>query len=870
MAITRGQMQRQLRKGGGIMDVASGTIGGGNYAGIPMGSRTGFGILKKIKRGVRKIIPNEVAKVATVAAPFVAPFNPALAGAMAGIGSFDQTGSLSDAFKRGALTYGGGQLVRGIGGAGFQGNPFVSGGAFTPSGFTAGFSSPLGTDTGLKLGRFFEKPSDVSGISGLDEGALQKTVDKAALENLSPEKRIAEEAATTFIENQAKANVAPKSVIQAIKNQDYFEAAKLAAEKGTKALFTTPITDAQGNVTGSKLDKTMLLAAGTAGLTYLDAKKLADEIGEDIGTEEEYDEATKAEKKAEYAGYLTNFFEGKKDGGRIGFKEGSDNPFFNLIEKISPLFVDEDGDYRSGLQKAKFALSDFIAGKGYDYITGAEWYNKLDDDTQMEILLMKQKIRDNPEAYSFSPRMKELTEQPVYDEEFAGKFGIGSRYAKGGRIGLELGGGLGPSSGLAAIPREMQRRKGGSSDLDLMTIKATLNQVYTNNDDGERGGYEAVMEFMENNPEYKVQIMENIIGDRGDKIRVAPIEETPINILDQDGMKTIMVGDGIELIIPKNKAKGGRIGLKGGSDFGDRELKNLRAVEAMKDRFSFGLDDLEDEGFERDPDTVLVMVEGPDGIKLKEVLKSEALRNNLKIVSDTGEFPEGRKAGGRIGYMFGDKVEDNEGIMSMSEDEKDENMKMAYFPGDVFSKSEISRLFRDKSLTTNQDRKQLFRILMNPGMFPEAEEMLKKLLRNKKDGGRIGFRSGSNRMMETFRMLEKAIADNNMDLAEELRTILRNEFSQKLAKGGRIKYNMGSEVPVRRNKAGIEELDYRQTGGFVPVGVKEKADDVPAMLSKNEFVLTADAVRGIGGGDVEKGAEKLYGVMKQAEKVGRA
>ena len=87
---------------------------------------------------------------------------------------------------------------------------------------------------------------------------------------------------------------------------------------------------------------------------------------------------------------------------------------------------------------------------------------------------------------------------------------------------------------------------------------------------------------------------------------------------------------------------------------------------------------------------------------------------------------------------------------------------------------------------------------------------------------------------------------------------------------GKIGFNMGGEVPVRKNKAGIEELDYRQTGGFVPVGVKEKADDVPAMLSKNEFVLTADAVRGIGGGDVEKGAEKLYGVMKQAEKVGRA
>ena len=62
----------------------------------------------------------------------------------------------------------------------------------------------------------------------------------------------------------------------------------------------------------------------------------------------------------------------------------------------------------------------------------------------------------------------------------------------------------------------------------------------------------------------------------------------------------------------------------------------------------------------------------------------------------------------------------------------------------------------------------------------------------------------------------------------------------------------------------------RSTGGFVPIGVKEKADDVPAMLSKNEFVLTADAVRGIGEGSVEKGSEKLYNLMKSAEQVGKA
>ena len=63
----------------------------------------------------------------------------------------------------------------------------------------------------------------------------------------------------------------------------------------------------------------------------------------------------------------------------------------------------------------------------------------------------------------------------------------------------------------------------------------------------------------------------------------------------------------------------------------------------------------------------------------------------------------------------------------------------------------------------------------------------------------------------------------------------------------------------------IRDRDYRDEGGFVPVGVKEKADDVPAMLSKNEFVMTADAVRGAGGGSVEKGAQKMYDTMKRLE-----
>jgi hypothetical protein len=72
----------------------------------------------------------------------------------------------------------------------------------------------------------------------------------------------------------------------------------------------------------------------------------------------------------------------------------------------------------------------------------------------------------------------------------------------------------------------------------------------------------------------------------------------------------------------------------------------------------------------------------------------------------------------------------------------------------------------------------------------------------------------------------------------------------------------------RQNQAGTMELDYRNEGGFVPVGIKEKADDVPAMLSKNEFVFTADAVRNAGNGNVDKGAQKLYSVMKTLENGG--
>ena len=80
-----------------------------------------------------------------------------------------------------------------------------------------------------------------------------------------------------------------------------------------------------------------------------------------------------------------------------------------------------------------------------------------------------------------------------------------------------------------------------------------------------------------------------------------------------------------------------------------------------------------------------------------------------------------------------------------------------------------------------------------------------------------------------------------------------------LKDGGVVKMKEGGIMDL-----GGKEMDMR-TGGFIPIGAKERADDVPARLSKNEFVMTADAVRAAGGGSVNKGAKRMYDLMHKLE-----
>ena len=137
---------------------------------------------------------------------------------------------------------------------------------------------------------------------------------------------------------------------------------------------------------------------------------------------------------------------------------------------------------------------------------------------------------------------------------------------------------------------------------------------------------------------------------------------------------------------------------------------------------------------------------------------------------------------------------------------------------------------------------------------------------------------GDFRPQEEGETMEEYLAARKVSVGKQMRTFMDNyyrfdpEYSA-MSDAERdafvARYNMKKggimNVPVRTNSEGVKELDYRKTGGFVPIGVKEKADDVPAMLSKNEFVFTADAVRGAGNGSIKKGAQRMYDTMKKLE-----
>tara|TARA_A100001391_G_scaffold25628_1_gene13888 strand:- start:17778 stop:19850 length:2073 start_codon:yes stop_codon:yes gene_type:complete len=690
-------MNRQLQANGGIMDVSP---------------REKFGLGSSLKKFVRKIIPNEVSEIAVKAAPFVAPFNPALAAAMGGLGTFDQTGSISDSLKRGALTYGLGQGARFLGGAELQGNPFAKEGAFTRGGFLEGFSSPIGAPEST----YFDDLT-VEGVAG---GDVVTAIDKTAVSN-----------EPGFLKN----------LFDGISNQDYQKIGKTitdGAKKFGKAMFT--------NKDGS-IDKAAVLGAAAFATSYAEARALANQAGVDI-SEDEYNEATKAEKQAEYASYLTNFFGGKKEGGRIGYADGTPSKDMRFLNE---LMNDLDGKYDEDEKNFyyKSIVPQLIRSGEMTYEDGMKLLNEL------------------------LPEMR----------------------AAGGRIGFEQG--TAPS-GIFTL----------GDYVNFLETAGDFNKLYDKGED--------------------------VVAEAGEFVKkIGDKEYDDMSFLEKYEEKKI-----------------------------EDKLENLEKL-FMK---------TEDDYYDRTRD--LPEDEEAMGAYARELIRDLNRRHKkLDALAETA----GLKDGGRIGLRKGTDPEEAEiGIMTIDveagddEDMNMDDMLMAYSDL-VFTRDEKSRLFRalgDPNIRqTSSAFKNLHKILKNPGMFPDDEMVLKEFLKLKKaDGGRIKYSSGANRVSELLLLRDEKIAkgEDVTDIEAEIFQLTGKEFK---SVGGISNVPTGK---IRKNSAGIKERDYRDEGGFVPVGIKEKADDVPAMLSKNEFVMTADAVRGIGGGDVEKGSKKLYNLMKNAEQVGKA
>jgi hypothetical protein len=222
------------------------------------------------------------------------------------------------------------------------------------------------------------------------------------------------------------------------------------------------------------------------------------------------------------------------------------------------------------------------------------------------------------------------------------------------------------------------------------------------------------------------------------------------------------------------------------------------------------------------------------------------------IFTTTEDMPVENKAyGGRIGYSGGTKG-----------------------PDDLYTRSY-------KRVMELMDEGYDFGSAVKKYMEEEKER------ENKSYGGRIGYDGGT----DFQKWLEgKQKFDQGQNAEQLYREYLEDKRRQKVAEqktmaanGGRIGYAFGNnpeqnainaagimDLPLNQNPAGVTELDLRETGGFIPpVGVKEKADDIPAMLSNNEFVFTAKSVKEMGDGDVNKGAQRMYDMMKKLEGGGR-
>jgi len=221
--------------------------------------------------------------------------------------------------------------------------------------------------------------------------------------------------------------------------------------------------------------------------------------------------------------------------------------------------------------------------------------------------------------------------------------------------------------------------------------------------------------------------------------------------------------------------------------------------------------------------------EGAKQAYLNEIMKIR--RDAMAGTLDPSQFVyQGIKDGGRIGYQGGG-----------SEDP----MLVDEYKKYVFEMEEMG---------------------LQPMSF---EEFKSQALAGMASGGRAGYYAGGQSIPSEYTM-EDARKTAMQDKLGGITEVMKQADLYRQGDVGQMYMaNGGSTQEAGIMDLGGVEKDYRETGGFVPIGKEEKADDVPARLSLNEFVMTADAVRGMGEGDIDKGAERMEDLMETLEVKGK-
>jgi hypothetical protein len=885
--ISRAHMRRQLRAKGGITDVVQRT----NYL---------FG---GIKDRIRKLIPNEIADVAVKAAPFVAPFNPAAGALMRGIGRFDQRGSISDALKQGVATFGFGKGVGILGGA--QSDPGLLGRQrFSKEGFQEG---PIGRlfdrqavqttkDAGSNIA---EQMSEVSiptdnKIIGTTKSLLKKLPKGVAAQLAAGGITAGASLLASYFQGDFREQEPGETM------EEYLAARKVAVGKQMRTYMDNYYASDPEYSALDDAGRDMFVARynvkdggriqyQTGGISS--ANTLAQNIARNRAAQQQFSEFIAPAQQATRAAILaatpksltgptTKLYSGTTSATPFGGSKFFATPDLATAKTYATSNPITRGSPFAGPVTGKILQAEVPTSQAQNLLKkGFSGTREVVLDPQAAKTLFEtgQGALKGSSSLATRAAVAGTKALPVVGGALTLE-DAASRLNQGDYVGAGLG-------AAAAIPGIGLPALGAQVVYDVAKNNPTIQKIGTSIGEG-------IYDLF--NP--STAMATEADKERQAEIEALDFENNPQNYQsnpDESGYKSLLSRLGqkdIDILVP-------------GESFEDSQARQKQQAMNTRQKINQEFQDyLDKQGYQKYLSDREIYQSAPAIMERENKLKEELNRLaalDTDVAEDFGfanilNDPNYRKE--MTGYTVDRERGQTPVYRNLSPEALQEKLSSSL--ENVFNQYGVfNNQFRKDPLTSGQystlrnqledlkkygnvDPKYSERIdYIMPESFSNIEDIRRRLDPNRArfntrdpskrfDYGDVEFKQGSGLTLPSE--FYKDILDRSQGLPSQFQGYGKNLLKQLQAmkSGGRVGL-MGGAMPtgiMRSNQAGVMERDYRDKGGFVPVGIKEKADDVPAMLSKNEFVMTANAVRGAGNGSIEKGAQKMYDTMKNLER----